>query len=102
MTRHQFRTSPELNSKSDLIIREGTVEKRAGFTLYALGVYSIGIDTSAFGFAPVKVSGGQSDQDKSPLELAKIGHKIQEEVADCLVGSRGFRHCLMLKLPWVV
>lgn len=85
MTRHQFSTSPELNSKSDLIIRVGTEEKRAGFTLHALGVYNIGIDTSAFVFAPVKVSGGQSDHDKSPLELAKIGHKIQEEVAECLM-----------------
>lgn len=44
-------TSPELNSKSDLIITVGTVEKRAGFTclhlVHALGVCSVGIDTSA-------------------------------------------------------
>lgn len=42
--------------------------------------------------APVKVSGGQSDQNESPLELAKMGHKIQEEVTECL----------MLKLSWLV
>lgn len=45
-------TSPELNSKSDLIIRVGTVVKRAGFTclhlVYASGVCSVGIDTSAY------------------------------------------------------
>lgn len=48
MTRHQLSTSPELNSKSDLIIRAGTVEKKAGFTLHALGVCSVGIDTSVY------------------------------------------------------
>lgn len=42
MTRHQLSTSPELNSKSDLIIGVGV-----GLTLHALGVCSVGIDTSA-------------------------------------------------------
>lgn len=84
LTRHQLSTSPELNSKSDLIIRVGTVEERAGVTLHAWGVCREVIHTSVYVLL-LSVSGGQSDQNKSPLELTKMGHKIQEEVAECLM-----------------
>lgn len=84
LTRHQLSTSPELNSKSDLIIRVGTGEERAGFNLHAWGVCRVGVHTSTYVLL-LSASGGQSGQNESHLELTKLGHKIQEEVAECLM-----------------
>lgn len=78
MTRQQLSTSPELNSKSDLIIGVGTVEKRAGFIVYALGVCSAGIDTSVYVLLLSKSVEVRVIRTSLPWSLQKWGIKLRK------------------------